>query len=128
MILKIKNTVLRSLSFLWKHFNNVVLILLFFIGIGMLLLPLNPFFGVLPQAAPKEIFRAQNLKFEIYALTGIMTIFFCLGQKYSWIKNALNIMWIIYFIWILNITDRMPSVQMTQEKAAISIITEGRHE
>lgn len=128
MILKIKNTVLRSLSFLWKHFNNVVLILLFFIGIGMLLLPLNPFFGVLPQAAPKEILRAQNLKFEIYALTGIMTIFFCLGQKYSWIKNALNIMWIIYFIWILNITDRMPSVQMTQEKAAISIITEGRHE
>lgn len=128
MILKIKNMVLRSLSLLWKYFNSVVLILLFFIGIGMLLLPFNPFWGLLPQAAPKEILRAQNLKFEIYALTGIMTIFFCLSQKYSWIKNALNILWIIYFIWILDITDRMPSVQMAQEKAAISIITEGRNE
>ena len=118
------NITIKFLCKIWKALNNIAFVLVCLVGFGMLF-PINPLMTVIPNEADFALHEAKMMECGIYVLTAILTIFFCLSQKYRWAKDILYLLWGFYFIGVIRFLDNIPSID--QAKSIYSTSTNGEY-
>lgn len=116
---------IKILNTIWKWLNKIAYVLICLVGFGMLF-PINPFMAVIPNEADFALHEARMMECGIYVFTAILTIFFCISQKYKWVKNILCVLWVGYFVGVISFINKIPSVKDAKEIYTISTTEEGK--